>query len=194
MAPEQSKLLHIIEGNQCSDLTVDFSVNATLDQVHLWWKSYSYKYTTWEAGLCPPPFTVLGHVDHPIEGVATQELAEAPTSEVGDAMNGTTVGAAVLDCSFGDAATLSMDISRAVGTKGNIKIRTCRNDIGCIGSPGSWNSFKDCPAKLGPGGTASLKFEKKVVYFVFLNTGSSGTDEFWQSKNGSWPQSHVISV
>jgi hypothetical protein len=69
-------------------------------------------------------------------------------------------GNPTLDCSFGDKSTLKMTLSHP--GEGNVKIRTCRNGIGCVGDPHHWNSYKDCEYRVGPGQTVDLVFEEKV--------------------------------
>eukprot|EP00658_Telonema_sp_P-2_P011084 TRINITY_DN14218_c0_g1_i10.p2 TRINITY_DN14218_c0_g1~~TRINITY_DN14218_c0_g1_i10.p2 ORF type:complete len:151 (-),score=58.28 TRINITY_DN14218_c0_g1_i10:159-611(-) len=74
-----------------------------------------------------------------------------------------------LDCSFGDTSVFDMSLLNNC-TKGAIKIRTCRTELGCTGDSGKWNSFKDCPLYVTSHQEVDLKFEQKVVYlYLYLS-------------------------
>lgn len=70
--------LHIVQGNHCNDLTVDFTLDGTLDRVNEWYSANKYKYAEWKAGLCPAPFNTKDYSEHPIgvKGVTFRQMGE----------------------------------------------------------------------------------------------------------------------
>jgi len=188
-------LLHQEEGNQCNDLTVNFTMESSLDQVDEWWTANKYKYATYTKGLCSGNFTVVEHLEHPIgvHGVSMREMGLGMTEFVA-AMAGAASPAIEMDCSFNDTATFDITLVRNASTSGNVKILTCRTGVGCTGDAGKWNSYKPCEYKIGPDSTTQLKFQQKVAYFIFYNTATEAQDEFWRPKDGTWPSTHTVTV
>merc|ERR1711934_289144 len=126
--------LHTITGNHCSDITVNMTMDGPLDQVKVWWSSNSYKYTSYDMGLCSSPFTKVGHIEHPtgISGVTFRDVGQGEFLAA--------MAEPILDCSFNDTSTDTIALVREATASGNIKIRTCRTGIGCTGDKGEWNS------------------------------------------------------
>ena len=182
--------LHLVGGNHCEDIAVDFSKESSLDTVKEWWSGNKYKYTLYQKGLCPKPYTHVDHIESPIgvHGVVTREMGEG-SSQV-QPLELAEAPLPKLDCSFNDTSTLTIALSHP--DAGNIKIRTCRTGLGCTGAKGHWNAFKDCPYYMGPKQTVQLKFEQKVAYFAFYNTKTEQTEEFWKPKDKPWPTSYTM--
>jgi len=68
---------HQIKGNHCGDLFVEFEKDSTLDRVNDWWSANSYKYESYEKGLCPTvQFRTVDHLEHPIgvKGVTMRDM------------------------------------------------------------------------------------------------------------------------
>merc|ERR1711871_1596784 len=68
--------VYLVDGNHCSDVKVDFSMDSKLDQVKNWWSANSYKYASYSEGLCPSTFGHVDHLEHPIgvSGVTLRDM------------------------------------------------------------------------------------------------------------------------
>merc|ERR1711998_736384 len=76
--------VYLVDGNHCSDVKVDFSMDSKLDQVKNWWSANSYKYASYSEGLCPSTFGHVDHLEHPIgvSGVTLRDMGMQAMSTV----------------------------------------------------------------------------------------------------------------